>query len=57
MFKLKAKLFLILCICALFSFLTPPASVSDLIEKLEAYLAYYTPEKVYVHHDKPYYSA
>ncbi|WP_416866264.1 MAG: TonB-dependent receptor plug domain-containing protein [Imperialibacter sp.] len=57
MFKLKAKLLLILCICVLFSFLTPPASVSDLIEKLEAYLAYYTPEKVYVHHDKPYYSA
>jgi hypothetical protein len=57
MFKLKAKLLLVLCIFTLFSFLTPPASVSDLIGKLEAYLTYYTPEKIYVHHDKPYYSA
>ncbi len=57
MLKVRGKLLIIVCISALFSFVTPPASVTELIEKMEAYLAYYTPEKIYVHHDKPYYTA
>lgn len=46
-------------VCAVVVFLVAfrYASVDDLIDKMEEYLSYYTPEKVYIHHDKPYYSA
>lgn len=57
MTKLKSKIGLLILLPALFSFLPRFFSVDDLIVKLEDYLAYYTPEKVYLHLDKPYYSA
>ena len=57
MSKFKKYLFLTACLPVLFSFNFFAGPIDELITKLEDYLAYYTPEKVYVHHDKPYYSA
>jgi len=57
MLKFVKKTLLIACLPVIFSFFLPFGATDELIVKLEEYLAYYTPEKVYVHHDKPYYSA
>lgn len=41
-------------LCSFAAVVTQP---EQLVQKLEDYLSYYTPEKVYLHTDKPYYAA
>ncbi len=57
MTSLRKSLWLLFLLPVFFSFLSRFPVVDDLVVKLEDYLAYYTPEKIYLHLDKPYYSA
>ena len=54
----KKTHFFLLCISIVFiSFISSRSHFTDLVkEKLENYATKYTPEKVYIHTDKPYYS-